>query len=202
MAEKEKLTKEEKKAMKAKAKAEGKTLFGEFKAFITRGNVVDMAIGVVIAGAFTAIVTAFTKGFISPIIALLTEDGSLSDLKWILRPEVLDTDGVTVLTAEVAILWGAFLQTIVDFLLIALVLFLALKVFHSASLKAKTVREKMTGEDKKKAQEEAEKKAKEAEEKAAQEEAARLAAEKAAQEEARKQEELELLRKIAKSLDK
>lgn len=195
-----KLTKEEKKAIKAQRKAEGKTLFGEFKAFITRGNVVDMAVGVAVAGAFTAIVTAFTKGFVSPIIALLTEDATLADLKWTLRPEFVNTDGVTV--PKIEILWGGFLQAIFDFLLIALVFFLILKVFHAATLRAKAIREKATGEDKRKAQEAEEKKIKEEEEKQAQALAAKLAQEKAEKEEARKQEELELLRKIAQSLEK
>ena len=191
--------KQEKKDLKAKAKAEGKTLLGEFKAFISRGNVVDMAVGVAVAGAFTAIVTAFTKGFVSPIIALLSRETSLADLKWVLREAYTTEAGTEV--AEVAILWGAFLQTIIDFLIIALVFFIALKIFHKATLKAKQIREKLDGTAKAAAAAKAEAEAK----KKAEEEAAALKAqqeaEKLAKEEARKEEEIELLRKIAAALE-
>ena len=64
-----------------------KGFWAEFKKFISKGNVVDMAVGVAVATAFTAIVTAFTKGFIAPIISLLSHDASLSDMKWVIRPE-------------------------------------------------------------------------------------------------------------------
>ena len=94
-----------------------------FKKFITRGNVVDMAVGVAVASAFTAIVTAFTKGVISPLLALLTKSSNMAEMKWIIREEILEEGTETVLQAEVAILYGAFLQAIIDFLLIAFVLF-------------------------------------------------------------------------------
>ena len=109
-----------------------KKFFEEFKKFITRGNVVDMAVGVAVASAFTAIVTAFTKGFITPLLALLTDGVSdLSEMKVVIRPEVVNVleDGTTeVVTAEVALLWGAFVQKIIEFLIIALALFIVLKI--------------------------------------------------------------------------
>ena len=109
-----------------------KKFFEEFKKFITRGNVVDMAVGVAVASAFTAIVTAFTKGFITPLLALLTDGVSdLSEMKLVIRPEVANVleDGTTeVVTAEVALLWGAFVQKIIEFLIIALALFVVLKI--------------------------------------------------------------------------
>ena len=174
-----------------------KKLFEEFKKFISRGNVVDMAVGVAVAGAFTKIVTAFTNGFVGPLLALLTNDANLTEFKWILRPEIVETvDEVeTVVQTEVAILWGAFLQTILDFLIIALALFIVMKVFNSAAAKAKAIREDMVDElksDKVKAAEaeaaakaaaEAEAKA-EAEKKAAEEAAAKAEAEKKAELEA------------------
>ena len=168
-----------------------KKLFAEFKKFISRGNVVDMAVGVAVAGAFTKIVTAFTNGFIGPILALLTNDANLTEFKWVVREAVteLNEAGEEVITSpEVAILWGAFLQTILDFLIIALSLFIVMKVFNSAAAKAKAMREDVVEElksDKLKAAE-AEAAAKaaaeaEAAKKAAEEAAAKAAAEKQAE---------------------
>ena len=98
-------------------------------------------------------------------------------------------------------MWGAFVQAIIDFLIIALALFILLKIVTTASKKAKQIREKVTGEADRKAKEEAEAIAREAEEKAAQELALQQAKEKEEKEEARKQEELELLRRIAGKLE-
>lgn len=168
-------------------------IWSEFKKFITRGNVVDMAVGVTVATAFTAIVTAFTKGFIAPLVALLSNNASLSDFKWIIRPEVLDEAG-EVVTSEIAILWGAFVQAVIDFLIIAAVMFCILKIFVAASAKAEKLRtqmeDKVTGRDR-------EAEAKAAEEKAAAEKAAAEA--KAAEEAALKAAVLrqtELLEKL------
>ena len=107
-----------------------KKIWEDFKKFIKRGNVVDMAIGVAVASAFTAIVTAFTKGFITPLLALITNQSDLEEMKWILRHENVKTvDGVeTVTDAEIAILWGPFVQRILDFLIIAVVFFFILRI--------------------------------------------------------------------------
>lgn len=153
-----------------------KKFFEEFKKFITRGNVVDMAIGVAVAGAFTKIVTAFTNGFVSPIVGLITGGANLSDQKWILRQAVVEVleDGTEKITnPEVAFLWGAFVQNIIDFLIIALVLFIIMKVFNSVMSKAKEVSAELK-DDLKPA------KVKEAEEAAAKAEAEKKAAEEAA----------------------
>lgn len=173
----------------------------EFKKFISKGNVVDMAVGVAVATAFTAIVNAFTKGFISPIIALLTKDATLTDLKIVIREAVLDTDGETVVTEEIAILWGAFVQAIIDFLIIAFVMFIFLKIFMKVSAKTQELREdavnKIMGTDEEEAAK-AEAEAKAAE--AAKAEAEAKAAEEKAKldaEQARKDRELELLEQIA-----
>ncbi len=117
-----------------------KNFWSDFKKFISRGNVVDMAVGVTVASAFTAIVTAFTKGFISPLLALLSGESTLGEMKSVIRPAVTEiaADGtVTIVTPEVAILWGAFLQAIIDFLIIALALFVMLRVAMSISNGAK-----------------------------------------------------------------
>lgn len=173
-----------------------KKLFADFKKFITRGNVVDMAVGVAVAGAFTKIVNAFTNGFIGPLLALLSKDANLAEFKWVLREAVthLDEAGAEVVdTPEVAILWGTFLQTILDFLIIALALFIVMRVFNHAMAKAKEasaeLKEGLTPE-RVKAEQEAAAKA-EAEKKAAEEAAAKVAAEEAAAKaEAEKQAQL------------
>ena len=196
-----------------------KKFFEDFKKFISRGNVVDMAVGVAVAGAFTAIVNAFTKGFISPLLALLTNDSDLASMKWILREELIDTEGVVTQT-EVAILWGGLVQAVIDFLIIALTLFIVMKIWAGITKRArefneqlsKKVREQELAEQaaaEAKAKEEAEAKAAE-EEAIRQQEAARLDEEEAKKaallaEEARiakeqREEELALLRQICASL--
>ncbi len=154
-----------------------KKLFEEFKKFIKRGNVVDMAVGVAVASAFTAIVNAFTKGFISPLIAMLTGKSELEEMKWIIRPEVLDEAGAVVET-EIAILWGALVQAMVNFLIIAVALFAVMKIATAVRERAekinKDIRNRFTDEDEKKAKAEALAKAEA-------EEAARIEAEAAAE---------------------
>lgn len=147
-----KLTKEERKEMKAKMKAEGRGLFAEFKKFITRGNVVDMAVGVIIAGAFTKIVTAFTQGIIMPfvnyIVYLVVGDKPLAEITTVLRAVyTVDADGNLTDTLDTAksivINWGNLIQTVIDFLLIAIVLFAILKVFNTVKEKKKVLFEKL-----------------------------------------------------------
>lgn len=168
-------------------------LWDEFKKFINRGNVVDMAIGVIVANAFKDIITKFTNGFISPIVGLISGNVVLSDLKWVLVEGTLNPE-TEAIEGEVAILWGAFVQSIVDFLIIAAVLFLVLKIVTSAAAKAKEL--SVSQEEK----EAAEKAAAEAKEKEEAEKAA-AAAEEAAKK-ARELETMELLRDIRNSLQK
>ena len=163
-----------------------KKFFAEFKKFISRGNVVDMAVGVAVANAFTAIVKAFTNGFISPILALLSNGSDMSDLKWVIREAVTEVvDGEEkIVTAEVSVLWGAFLQAIFDFLIIAMALFIVIKVVAALNDRAKRIHEKIDAKIRE--EEIALAKAKEEEEKAKAEAEAKLAEEKAkAEEEAR-----------------
>ena len=129
-----------------------KKFFSDFKAFITKGNVVDMAIGVVVGGAFKDIVNALVSNIITPLIGLLLGGSSLSDQKCVLQKEVVEiVDGVeTVTTPENAILWGAFLQTIIDFLIIAFTIFVVIKVAMAVHNKAEAAAKRL-----KKQQEEA-----------------------------------------------
>lgn len=100
----------------------------EFKAFIARGNVVDLAVGVVIGAAFGKIVSALVDGIVMPLVGVLLGGASVSDWKYVLKPESVDAAGNQV--AEVAIAYGAFIQTAIDFLLIAFVIFLFLKAYN------------------------------------------------------------------------
>lgn len=193
--------------MKKKIKDKSTGFLKDFKAFITRGNVVDMAIGVVVANAFKDIVNKFTSSFINPLVGLITGDKSLVDLKYVYRPEVLDPETGAVLEKEIAFTWGLFLQSIVDFLIIALVLFIVLRVATGIAKKAKEARERLSAEEQAAADAAAaEAKAKadaEAAAKAEVEAAAKAAAEaEIAAAKAREIETVELLREIRNSLKK
>ncbi|QDH69230.1 large-conductance mechanosensitive channel protein MscL [Marilutibacter alkalisoli] len=103
-------------------------MVSEFKEFIARGNVIDLAVAVVIGAAFGKIVTALVDGIIMPVIGGLTGGASVSDWKYVLSPATVDAAGAEV--AEVAIQYGAFIQTVIDFLLIAFVIFLFIKAYN------------------------------------------------------------------------
>lgn len=110
------------------------TFWKDFKAFITRGNVIDMAVGVVIGGSFGKIVTGLVNYIINPFVGMFIKSGSLDGVKTVITPEVLDAEG-KVVTAEVAILWGTWLQTIIDFLITAFCIFVVLRVIMRAKNK-------------------------------------------------------------------
>ena len=118
--------------------------FGEFKKFITRGNVVDMAVGVIVGGAFTAIVNGLSNFVLKPIInwllALLLGKGSLSEVYTFLGEPTykLAEDGVTEvidLANSFYIDWGSLINAIINFLLIAIVLFTIVKVINTVKEK-------------------------------------------------------------------
>ena len=98
----------------------------EFKAFIARGNVVDLAIGVIIGGAFGKIVTSLVDQVVMPPIGLATGGIDFSQMKLVLRAANPISK-----TPEVAVQYGAFLNTIIQFLIIALVIFLAVRVINN-----------------------------------------------------------------------
>lgn len=111
-------------------------LWGEFKKFITRGNVIDLAVGVVVGAAFTAIVTSLTNDIIMPLInwAVGGDEGGLSSLCTVLKAVYMkDADGNDVLDLanSLVINWGTFIQAILDFILIALVVFAIVKVINT-----------------------------------------------------------------------
>ena len=104
-------------------------MMSEFKEFAMKGNVVDLAVGVVIGGAFGKIVSALVDGVIMPIIGKLTGGVDFSKAAWVLQDAVIGPDGKET-AAAVAIKYGAFLQTIIDFTIIAFVLFLVIKAMN------------------------------------------------------------------------
>ena len=109
--------------------------YKEFKAFISRGNVIDLAVAVIIGGAFSAIVTALTNKIIMPLInwvlALIGGQDGLSSAYTFLS-KAYDTEGNIDLANSIYIDWGAFITAIIDFLLIALVLFTIIKIFNAS----------------------------------------------------------------------
>ena len=122
-----------------------KKLFKEFAAFINKGNALALAIGVIIGGAFTAIVSTINTKIISPVIGYLLGGYNLAEseaLKTVLKPEVLNEAG-EVISAENAIYWGALIQAVIDFLLTAIVLFLIFKIVTFAIESAKKSAEKL-----------------------------------------------------------
>ena len=103
--------------------AKERKILGEFKKFITRGNVIDMAVGIIVGTAFTAIVTSLVKDILMPFIGLIIGGISFVDLKIVIT-------AATETTAEVAINYGTFIQKIIDFLIIALVVFFIVRTIN------------------------------------------------------------------------
>jgi large conductance mechanosensitive channel len=102
------------------------SLFSEFKEFAARGNVVDLAVGVVIGASFGKIVTSLVDQVVMPPIGLLLGRVDFSKLEWVLVPE----DPATTAVEKVAIQYGAFLNTVIQFLIVAFVVFLMVKAIN------------------------------------------------------------------------
>ncbi len=109
----------------------------DFKAFALKGNVIDMAVGVVIGGAFGKIVTSIVNDVIMPLVSVMTGGVSFTDWKWVLSPEVVDEVTQEVVKAEVALTYGNLIQNVVDFVLIALSIFVVIRVVTKAGEKLK-----------------------------------------------------------------
>ncbi len=196
---KEKEMKEKRKQAKEKIKKEKVSFLTDFKNFIMKGNVLDLAVAVVISTSFNAIVTGLVKNIITPLITFITSGKSVEELKYVLKAAVeeIAADGtVTVVEPEVAILYGLWFQTIIDFLIIAFSIFVAVRIIKSAErrLKHKELA----------AQEEAAAKKKEEDAAAAAASAAAIKAEKEALAEfyANVKKQTELLEDISKRIDK
>lgn len=133
-----------------------KKFFAEFKKFITRGNVVDMAVGVIVGSAFTAIVNGLSNNILKPVInwllSLIFGKDSLSEIyTFLTRVEV---DGVVDLTQSIYIDWGAFINAVINFFIVAFVLFTIVKLVNrfrdeQKKITDKLINGKLTREDKK-----------------------------------------------------
>lgn len=112
-----------------------KKFFGEFKKFITRGNVLDMSVGVIVGGAFTAIVNGLSNFILKPIInwilAMILGKNGLEDILTFLGEPARLSDGTIDLANSFYIDWGSFINAIINFLLIALVLFIIVRTINS-----------------------------------------------------------------------
>ncbi len=110
-----------------------KKFFGEFKKFITRGNVIDLAVGVIVGSAFTAIVTALTQNILTPLINgliyLIFGGASSAPVYTVLVGVYLET-GALDTVSSILIDWGAFISAIINFLLVAFILFLIVKTIN------------------------------------------------------------------------
>ncbi|MBP7370434.1 MAG: large-conductance mechanosensitive channel protein MscL [Arenimonas sp.] len=113
------------------------SIISEFKEFAIRGNVIDLAVGVVIGGAFGKIVTSLVNDLIMPAVSYVIGSSSFKSLSLILRPAVLDADGKETVPA-LLLSYGAFIQSILDFTIIAFVIFIAVKVINELRRKQET----------------------------------------------------------------
>ena len=109
-----------------------KKFFADFKAFISKGNIIDMAVGVVVGGAFSKIVSSLVADIINPLVGLATGKVALADMQLVLQPEVVDEVTQTVTQAEIALKYGNFLQMVIDFLIIAFSIFVVLRIMMKA----------------------------------------------------------------------
>lgn len=105
------------------AEKERKGFFEEFKTFVSRGSVVDMAVGIIVGGMFTGVVNSFVNDILNPLLGFLIGDMDFTDLRIVLK-------AATDTTAEVAIRYGSLIQAILQFLLTALVLFSIIRVMN------------------------------------------------------------------------
>lgn len=122
-------------------KDKAKDFFAEFKEFISRGNVLDMAVGVIIATAFGKITTSLVNDVFMPLIGWIIGEIDLSTLNITLSPEKLAEDG-TVAKEAVVIGIGTFVSAVIDFVLVAFVVFLMIKAFNAAKDKAESLKKK------------------------------------------------------------
>ena len=133
-----------------------KKFVSEFKTFITRGNVMDMAVGVIVGGAFTAIVNGLSNNILRPVINwvlfLVLGKDSMSDIYTFLHKEMADVvdEAGTVIGTEIDLAqsiyidWGAFINAIINFLLIAVVLFAIVKIFNKIREEHQELSEKIS----------------------------------------------------------
>ncbi len=112
-----------------------KKTLNEFKKFAMRGNVIDMAVGIIIGGAFGKIVSSLVGDLIMPAVGVLVGGVNFSDLKWVIKKAVMEGDQVV--SPEVAIKYGNFIQVTFDFLIIAVAVFFLVKGINALAKRKK-----------------------------------------------------------------
>ena len=117
-----------------------KKFIEDFRKFVSKGNVFDMAVGVVVGGAFGKITTSLVNDIIMPLIGKLVGGIDVTAWKWVLTPESVDAEGNVI--AEVAVRYGNLIQTILDFLIIALSIFIVIRIIASVRAKAEALAKK------------------------------------------------------------
>jgi len=116
-------------------------MWKDFKKFAFKGNVIDMAVGVIIGGAFGKIVTSLVNDIITPLIGKLIGGIDLKNMKWVLTEAVMDAEG-NITAAENAVLYGQFIMNIVDFFIIAFSVFLFVRMITKAREKMEALKKK------------------------------------------------------------
>ena len=123
-----------------------KKMFEEFKTFIMRGNVLDMAVGVIVAGAFGKITTSLVNDLFMPFISWIFGARDMTALNVIVRPEIVNEAGEVVQSA-ITLGFGTFVATIIDFILIAFVVFMVVKLMNAAKAKLEKPAEEAPAEE-------------------------------------------------------
>ena len=123
-----------------------KKMFEEFKKFIMRGNVLDMAVGVLVAGAFGKITTSLVNDLFMPFISWIFGARDMTALNVIVRPEIVNEAGEVVQSA-ITLGFGTFVATIIDFILIAFVVFMVVKLMNAAKAKLEKPAEEAPAEE-------------------------------------------------------
>lgn len=110
-------------------------MWKEFKEFAFKGNVLDLAVGVIIGGAFGKIVSSVVNDIIMPFFGFVTSGMDFKSLKWVLSPAVIEAGNV--IKPEAAIMYGNFIQNVVDFLIVAFSIFMFIRIINKAKAKQK-----------------------------------------------------------------
>lgn len=118
-----------------------KSMFQEFKSFAVKGNMVDLAVGIIIGTAFNNVVTTIVKKVVMPPLSLMTDGVNLSNMRWVLRDGSTGANG-ELISEEIAVGYGELIEVSVDFLIIALTVFVVIKAMNSLKRKAEDPKDK------------------------------------------------------------
>ena len=122
-----------------------KKFFGEFKSFITKGNIIDIAVAFILGVSFKAIISSLVNDVFMPVLSLVFGSEGFTNYKHIITPAITDADGVVV-QVENAIYWGKFVQAGFDFVLVGFILFLIVRAINKATAKAEEKKNALNAE--------------------------------------------------------